>query len=72
MYFLIKFGIISFAGGPLIFAAVLFHCIILSVPSICLTLSTQAFRKPACNLYNLSSFLICFLDTFHSHLPGFL
>lgn len=32
MYFLIKFGIIYLAGGPLIFSTVFFHCIIRSLP----------------------------------------
>ena len=63
MYFLIKFGIISLAGGPLIFGTVFFHCITLSLPSICLALLTWAFQntKGLCTTYLLFSFVSAIL-----------
>lgn len=70
MYFLIKVGIICFAGRPLILRAVFFHCTILSVPRIRLAL--LGFLKYDDDWLDLSSFLICFLHTFDDHLPGFL
>lgn len=58
MYFLIKLGIIYLAGGPFIWGAVLFHCVTLSSPYICLAFLASAFEKHECDLHNLSSFLI--------------